>query len=305
MNSTNPVIDEYVSALRTETRDLTSTSLMIRLAQEIDALTDREADATRLPPPAAKYIESVARKSNAHLAGACAKLLVLHLIDNSDARLEKFAIPDSVRLLYPDAYRRIARNLALVRNEIYVATGGDFERDLRLVSQISIPVSKSRYIDRNAYLNHHFYRYQGKFLNLKHLAFLAFKLHGLGPLFRIHVDERDLTDFNDAGCSQAYLHIAELLHLYPSIKGAVATSWLLDPQLNKISPNLTYSRRLFEAHGAIFRNDGPETHEQNLEHALKKSVKRRRMFENGEYIPTCFTVVWARRDLLRWANTPL
>jgi hypothetical protein len=126
------------------------------------------------------------------------------------------------------------------------------------------------------------------------------RLHGLGPVFRIHIDERDLSEFDEAGWERAYLRAAEMLRLHPKVKGTVGRSWTHDPQLDRISPNLTYPRRQQMAHGAFMRLVGSDG--QATKRALLKSATRRRLYERGEYVPTEYRVVWPRRDMLRWSS---
>jgi hypothetical protein len=168
-----------------------------------------------------------------------------------------------------------------------------------LSAQLTVPLTASRVLDTLTFLPRTFYRDMGLAENLRCLRFLVLRLHGLGPVFRIHIDERDLSEFNDAGWDRAYLRVAEMLRLHPKVKGAVGTSWTLDPQLDHISPRLSYPRRCQVDHGAFLRFEGPS--ELTTQRALAKSTTRRRLYERGEYVPGAYTIVWPRRDFLRWA----
>jgi hypothetical protein len=218
-------------------------------------------------------------------------------------------LPDSIKALYPSTFHRIARGLTTVPHESYIATHGevgvistghaDFWRDLRLAAQLAVPLTASRALDRMTFLPRTFYRQMGPKENLRCLRFLVLRLHGLGPLFRTHIDERDPSELDDSGWDRAYLRIAEMLRLHRNIKGTVGTSWSLDPRLDHVSPRRSYGRRNMLAHGAFLHVEGPS--EIATQRALKKSATRRRAYERGEYIPTTYSVVWPRRDFLRWA----
>jgi hypothetical protein len=249
-------VSDYMESLRAEVRDIESDVSLRRLIEEIDGLAGRDASPL-VPAPAARFLAHALERFGADATGAYAKLLVLTLVAESEPRIRRIELPGSVRALYPRTLDRIAGGLIAAPNAAYAAAGGDFERDLRLASQLSVPMSASRHIDRSSFLDHGFYRGQGKAHNLRCLRFLLLRLRGLGPLFRVHIDERDLADFSDAGWEQCYLRIAEMLRLNPAVKGVVGTSWTLDPQLDEISPKLAYPRRQLVEHHAFLHHDGP------------------------------------------------
>ena len=66
-----------------------------------------------------------------------------------------------------------------------------------------------------------------------------------------------------------------------------------------ISPNLAYLRERPESNGAQFFHDGSNA--ESIENAIRLSEERRKLYEAGEYTPTDYMLVWARKDLIRWA----
>jgi hypothetical protein len=269
-----------------------------RLVAELDGLRGVAASEL-MPAPAVRRIAAARARYGIPAAGSYAKLVVWTLIQDLPNRLARLPLPASIREVYPATLRRIASRLAIVPDDAYVAELGDFWRDLRLASQLAVPLTASRVLDRVAFLPASFYRNMGPRENLRCLRFLAFRLHGLGPLFRVHIDERDLSEFNDAGWDRAYQRAAEMLRLYPESLGTVGTAWTLDPALDLISTHLTYTRRCQTDQGAFLRNEGPS--ELTTRRALAASRTRRLAYERGEYVPTTYSAVWARRDHLRWA----
>ncbi len=289
---------EYSRILSGESREIRADVPMDRLVAELDGLSGVAAGELK-PAPAVQFIEHARTAYGASVAGACAKLIVLKLIEDYPSRVRRIALPESIRELYPRTLHRIARGLMIVAHEAYIAESGDFWRDLRLSAQLTVPLTASRVVDRTTFLPRTFYRNMGPAENLRCLRFIALRLHGLGPVFRTHINERDLSEFNDAGYDRAYLRAAEMLRLYPKVKGMVGTSWTLDPQLDHISPKFSYARRCQIDHGAFLRFDGPS--EEATRRALVKSPTRRALYERGEYTPVTCTIVWPRRGVLRWA----
>jgi hypothetical protein len=294
-----PDAREYARALEGESRALEAAHPIGRLVDALDALSGPAASVLA-PAPAVAFVREATRTHGPAAAGAYAKRLVCALVEDHAARVQRVALPESIRALYPATLGRIVRGLRAAAHEAYVAGPGDFWRDLRLAAQLTVPLTASRVLDRVSFLPRTFYRYQGPVENLRCVRFLVFRLHGLGPVFRVHIDERDMSEFDDAGCDRAYLRVAEMLRLYPAVKGAAGTSWTHDPQLDGLSPKLVYPRQLQLSHGAFMRHEGAS--EVITERALRKSGTRRRAYERGEYVPQAYTVVWARRDLLRWAE---
>jgi hypothetical protein len=94
------------------------------------------------------------------------------------------------------------------------------------------------------------------------------------------------------------LRIADLLEARPALRGVRAGSWLYDPQLASVSPNLAYHRELTVPNGALtffcLADDGNSV-------ALAKSDTRRRLFRKGCYRPEQHVLVWERQPLFEWA----
>jgi hypothetical protein len=126
------------------------------------------------------------------------------------------------------------------------------------------------------------------------------KLRHNTPLYHIHLDERWLSDFNRAGWLAVFKMIAEMLKRHSDVRGVFASSWFYDPHLEKISPGLLYLRKVPELGGAkIFKMSSSH---QDIENALRNSERRKRLYEEGVYLPTSYMFIWSRTDLMQWAD---
>jgi hypothetical protein len=268
------------------------------LIGRIDKL-DPRGRSPLMPPPVAEAAAAITERFGAAAAGRHGKLLVLELIRRFAVRVTRQNLPQSVLALYPAMLGEVARSLQRIEDERYFAPHSDAAKDIRLAAGLSVPVGASQLVDLSSFLPETFYRYQGWRTNLGHLRFVLFRLGGMGPLLRSHTDTRNLADFTKAGWERCYLRMAELLRAFPHIRGLVGTSWLHDPQLARVTPHLRYLGLPVE-HGAWLRWDGPD--EIQTQWALAQSQRRRKLYEEGKYQPTCYTMVWPRRDLLRWAD---
>lgn len=226
------------------------------------------------------------------------KRLVVEMIDNIPAKIDALNLPQPVLDLYPDMLDFVTQSLAETPDEKYLM-GEDIVRDLRLTSTRSIPCG-AQIVDNCTYAPKSLYRNNGLVNNLQSLWLFYGRMGGLSPLYRIHTDTRYLKYFNAAGWDECYLNIAEIMRRNPHIRGMIGTSWFYDPQLETISPRLAYLRKRPQENGAYLRYGGPG--DVHTERATATSNTRRELYEKGEYIPTCYTLMWARKDLLRWAD---
>jgi hypothetical protein len=221
--------------------------------------------------------------------------LVSRYLTRLPASLEKSALPLSIIEQYPTAVRYIISSIVRDPDGSY----GSFNRDLRLASGFTVPAG-AEVVDFWCWLPTNFYRKKGLKENLRCLSFVMLRLGGRGPLFRMHLDSRHLEEFNQVGRNRCFARIAELLEAMPGVRGLVGTSWFYDPQLERISPNLHYLRKVPMDGGAFLRIDGPgEIHTQR---ATARSQTRRRLYEEGKYSPVCCTLVWPRKDILAWSK---
>jgi hypothetical protein len=122
----------------------------------------------------------------------------------------------------------------------------------------------------------------------------------IAPWFRPHTESRFLDDFNEAGWDRTYLRVASLLQRHPKVIGMAAYSWFYDPQLDDISPRLSYLRKRPVERGAILVRGG--TSPTDVANATQTSATRQRLHEAAEYIPVAHELLWLRDDMLRWAT---
>jgi hypothetical protein len=124
-------------------------------------------------------------------------------------------------------------------------------------------------------------------------------MRGFKPFYSLHIYSR-FGDFNSAETNKSYLRIAELLERNPKIKGHFGHAWLHDPKLSEISPELAFLRQTPVENGArIFRLGATR---RAVGYSTSWSLLRRKLYEEGKYIPTEYIVIWPRKELLDWAE---
>lgn len=118
------------------------------------------------------------------------------------------------------------------------------------------------------------------------------------PWFRPHTESRYLSEFNEDGWNRCFAEIGDLLAVMPNVAGMIATSWFYDPKLEQISPRLAYLRRVPCDASAIMVCHG--TTDFDIKSSTATSPTRRELYEQGKYMPTCWSIVWPRDAMLAW-----
>lgn len=125
-------------------------------------------------------------------------------------------------------------------------------------------------------------------------------LKGFSPFMQIHTHDLYLDEFNEAGWNECYLCCAEICEANPSLLGMFGSSWFYDPVIQRISPRLAYLQQVPGGGGADFWFFAAGGHSITL--ATATSPSRRKLYEEGKYLPAAYMMVWGRRALVSWAG---
>ena len=271
------------------------TARAIRLLPDVEAGVDLESPTRSLVSIGADIESRFGAAGRAAFAAA----LVADLALRRALLLTASGLPESVLALYPATYRRLAGYLSTADLSAYWFGNDSFQKDLCIASGFSVPcgpvdVDLVAAISRGSALKAMALR--GALSN----GWAALRSGG-PPWYRLHVDSRSLDDFNEAGWDRCYLRIAEMLIRDPRVKGVVGTTWFFDPQIVTISPRLAYLQTRPLRHGAFLLPHGPSA--MDTENATSKSETRRRLYQEGRYLPMCYSMIWPRSPLIAWAQS--
>ena len=125
-------------------------------------------------------------------------------------------------------------------------------------------------------------------------------LKGFRPFMQIHTHDLYLDEFNEAGWNECYLCCAEICEANPTLLGMFGSSWFYDPVMPKISPRLAYLQQVPASGGADFWFFAAGGHSIAL--ATGTSPSRRKLYEEGHYLPTAYMMVWGSQGLVSWAR---
>jgi hypothetical protein len=230
------------------------------------------------------------------------KFVVVDLVLGLEEAIASRNLPDEILTMYPAAASRL---LTYVRNSSdleYSLPNDDFLKDLRFASGLSVPCG-TQVVDLRSMIG---YRASAGWLlrnpSTLHLRSIL-RYCQIVPWFRVHTESRYLNDFNESGWDACYIRVAALLRLHPEVLGLVGTSWFYDPQLETLSPRLSYLRLRPVERGAALVWSG--TSDFDIRSATAKSENRRRLYAEGKYTPVSYNILWPREKLLAWADAQL
>jgi len=123
---------------------------------------------------------------------------------------------------------------------------------------------------------------------------------GWGRWYANHLDLRAMKEFSPQGWTASFARLAETLELNPRIRGIAGVSWFYDPKVADVSPQLAYILHTPMRHGAFLAHMGTDSH--HIRNATVRSPIRKKAYEEGRYLPTCYLLAWPRRPLLEWAQ---
>ena len=89
---------------------------------------------------------------------------------------------------------------------------------------------------------------------------------------------------------------ADVCRALPRLRGNAGSSWMGDPQVAKISPRHSYQHEISRRFNV--RLVPIHTSEATIQDAISTSPTRRRLYEEGKYIPQAYFFVWDRRQVI-------
>lgn len=230
------------------------------------------------------------------------KLVLLSLIKENHKKVYNEKIPEGVKLIYNINFKRILGEIETESyKRPYLYSNDKFRKDLAVCSMRLIPVG-SRKIHLSV-LSKSFLFKKGISQYIGGLMFIIFELKGLKPLYEMHIDSKDphlLKEFNEKGLKNSYRLIGEFLKKQSHVKGVFGSAWYYDPIIEHVSPRLAYLRKIPTENGGKLFYLGSDN--QAVRDSTLRSKTRRRLYEEGKYIPTRYLIVWSRNKIIDWSK---
>ena len=226
------------------------------------------------------------------------RVTMLVLIETFEERAADRNYPDSVITQYRSSFSRIEKTIVESEFGTYSHTSDTFLKDFAICRQKAFPVGGAHIVDEYSGFSRTALLSGGIGQFFRFLFSLLFVSQGNMPFYVTHTHLSEIEDFGPEGRDECYARIAEMLERHPEMKGMYSASWFNDPALEEVSPRLAYLRKVPQENGAwVFRVG------EDIEGgALSKSATRRKLYEDGKYIPTAYLVVWPRKEIIAWAK---
>ena len=239
--------------------------------------------------------EQIKSQYGTHALSLYFKLALCCFISDSLERLKQKNLTDEILHLYHEWFNWVLDDFSKQPDDYYDHHCDSFGIDVMVCSLRNVPIGGAWIVEfRNVGLRPLFSGGVKQFFS--YLYFIIFKAHGFSPYVTTHTAARTLRHFNEHEMNLTYMRIVELMKLNPRIKGFYRRSWFLDPNLEDISPRLGYMRKVPLQNGAKLFAAG--TKEGDIKNAIAVSRTRRRLYEEGKYLPTGYALIWPRKDFL-------
>lgn len=246
------------------------------------------ANYTHVPPPLAAFMTGVAETMQSPYL--CA--LLLQLMEQFETRFRASGLDAEFELHYTDAFNRIIDQIKADPG-FAVLSKDAFLKDLWIARMVMIPAFAQVWWPRSGLPGRDLMR-----AGPAALSFAYLRCGGRKPFFEGHTHDPMARAgyWNADGWAEALRLIALALPAFPRHKGAFGTAWFYDPAIETVSPKIRFASDLQVAKGAHRYRVGPNN--AALANATATSPSRRRMVAEGSYVPTDYSIAWARRDLI-------
>jgi len=225
------------------------------------------------------------------------RCLLLYLIVHISLDHDFLCYPDRIEDCFYLEYTRIVNELTTNPSGFYSYKNDLFCKDLAVCTHEMFPMGAFKTevsgIPRRIFFTEGIKQFV-------RLLKLFTKLGKNKPIYEWHFDVRYRADFTPQGWDDCFRLLAEMLERNPEIIGLTGASWFFDPQIEQISPHLSYLRKRIEDNGGEFFLFCSNDHTTEL--ALSSSNTRRKLYEQGLYKPSSYLVFWPREKLLEWAR---
>ena len=242
--------------------------------------------------------EQITSQYGPHALSIYLKLALCCFISDSLGRLKHEKLPDEILHLYHEWFEWVLEDFSKQPDDYYDHRCNSFVLDVMVCTLRSIPVGGAWIAEiRSVGLSPFFGGGVKQFFS--YLYFIIFKAPGFSQYITTHTAARHLRHFNERQMNLTYLRMAELMKRNPRIKGFYRRSWFLDPKLEEISPKLGYLIKVPLQNGAKLFPAGST--KKDIGYALAVSRTRRRLHEEGKYLPTGYALIWPRKEFLLFA----
>ena len=253
-----------------------------------------------ISPKIKNVYDSIIESNGFHLYALYQKYAILTFILYSISNIDKIVLPSNIKCLYENWFSRIFEDQNILKDEYYCYENDEFQKDLSVCIQKLLPVGGCWVIEASGAMDRNYFTSAGIMQFINSLKIILRKPYGRKRFYLIHTVKKYIDKFTEKELEKSYLNIADILKRNKKMKGLIRSSWFIDPQIDRVSPRLSYIRKTPEMNGAILFRIG--TKATDIQLATLKSPTRRKMYREGLYLPVRHAYVWHRESLIKWAD---
>ena len=260
-------------------------------------------------PEVLEFCKGIVEDTDERVLEKYHKLLLVSLIGRAESELNCRTLPDEIKKSCNLSFERILRQ---IENNIempgpYNYPEDFFSKDLSICTLKMIPLGSITFefssFPGNKLLSKAVMRKDIKqFIQI--VRFIVFELKGkVVPFIELHLVTHDPIIHDDLNLEEMIINrrlVVQWMKMDESIKGSFCVSWMVDPQIITISPRHAYIHDFTQSLG--FKYFYYEISEISVKHATLKSKTRRKLYNEGKYIPTNYLIAISRKRLLKWED---
>lgn len=178
------------------------------------------------------------------------KLTMLYLINAFSSRSSEKKYSQSIIKRFDISFERICDSMKRTTFKRYSTINDKLIKDLAICRQHVFPAGGARIVETNVRPPKSLGFRGGAAQALKFVWRLKNITAG-SPYYAHHTHLSELRDFNQQGFKELCLNLSDMLILNPEVRGVQCGSWLYDPALETVSPELAYMRKLQQDNGAM------------------------------------------------------
>jgi len=225
------------------------------------------------------------------------KLVLLKLIMDFDKSKLSIQLPASIDILYEEEFLRISHLIETPGDFVFEWSNDRFVKDVSICCGRMYPVGPGL-LEVSGVPRALLYK-KGPIQFCSFLLMILFGMKGVRPVLENHTHLANVKKFNPDGWLGAYHIVSDILRMNRDIKGFMRSSWFIDPTITDISPRLAYLREIPVTNGAkiFYMSD-----EGEKSGSFSRSLTRKKLFDDGEYIPKTYYLLWPRDKLIKFVT---
>lgn len=253
---------------------------------------------TAIPERVAKVWRSMSEQYGPEVVSHYQSVTLLELMKRFQDRARDHRYTKTILKRFANTFERITGHIEDPEFLDYGTVNDLFLKDLSLCRQKMFPAG-ARIIEEYSGLPRSLAFRAGPMQTLRFLRATILEAGGFKTFYQVHTHLLELDNFNERGWENMFLWLSQMMEINPHIRGVFCASWLYDPALEWVSPHLVYMRESALEKGAtlLYASSDPDSG------ALFKSRTRRRLFQEGKYVPKTYYLVSPRPVALKWLRS--